>query len=493
MSMRVPSGNGTDIALFDHVSDIGLGEKVEDEIELVNLKKLDESKSSNNSSGKTLVPTPEDVTNEKKGCDHKDEVPKRVSINHRNILIFCLILSLAGFPLGWDVATSNSVLANAYFPVQFTSSWVFGMVISTFHIGCCFGSLALGNKLANLKNLLQLAISIYGLGSILQILGIYFCNQLTIWPFIIGRFIIGIGCGTLGVVGPCYMQEMIVGGGKTGYYLSFYQIMVASIIFVGNLTNYYLSWWANYIYLVEIIKVVYVVIFHCLIWWLPNSIKYFKILKQYNQLWITYNKLIINLNDVVFQQIINTPLNNFDIKFTRAQIKPLLIACSIMVFQQFTGINYFFYYGTIIFKSREALLILGFINLVSSFFSCWLIQKVRLKLILSISSYLMGIILIIYANLGQFTDFSAILIALTTVFIFLFAFSWGPGAGIMVNLTSNGNPHIMAGAIASNWLTNCLITMITPWMISNAGFLYGYVFAVMLLILGTFIHYFVES
>lgn len=418
-------------------------------------------------------------------------VPKKVSINYNNIMKFCLILSLSGFPLGWDVATSSSVLSNINFPIKITSSWEFGLIISCFHIGCCCGSLILGNQLTNLKNLLQLAILIYAFGSILQVLAVFFMNKWGLWPFILGRLIIGFGCGTLGVVSPVYTQELVVGGNKTSFYLSFHQILVAGTIFLGNLINYCLNSWKNYIYFIEIVKIGYISFYFCLIWWLPNSIKYFKITKQYTQLWLIYNRLIINLNETVFQQILNTPIQNME-KFSKETIRPMIIGCLIMVFQQFTGINYFFYYGTIIFPAPISIVILCFINLLASFFSSWLIQKVKLKLILTISSYLMSIVLIIYSNLGQFTNSPSILIVLTTLFIILFAISWGPGAGIMVNLTSHGNPLIMSGAIASNWLSNCIITLITPWMIAQTGFLYGCFFATMLIILGTFVHYFIE-
>jgi SP family sugar:H+ symporter-like MFS transporter len=418
-------------------------------------------------------------------------VPKKISINYNNIMKFCLILSLSGFPLGWDVATSSSVLSNINFPIKITSSWEFGLIISCFHIGCCCGSLVLGNQVANLKILLQLAILIYAFGSILQVLAVFFMNKWGLWPFILGRLIIGIGCGTLGVVSPVYTQELVVGGNKTSFYLSFHQILVAATIFLGNLISYCLNSWKNYIYFIEIVKIGYISFYFCLIWWLPNSIKYFKITKQYNQLWLIYNQLIINLNETVFQQILNTPIQNIE-KFSKETIRPMIIGCLIMFFQQFTGINYFFYYGTIIFPTPISIVILCFINLLASFFSSWLIQKVKLKLILTISSYLMSIVLIIYSNLGQFTNSPSILIILTTLFIILFAISWGPGAGIMVNLTSHGNSLIMSGAIASNWLSNCIITLITPWMIAQTGFLYGCFFATMLIILGTFVHYFVE-
>lgn len=486
-------------ATFEHISDVD--DNDQDQLPLNIISNTD--KSSSESSERTITSPsiePLEISANKENIDdekvaeakikepaevHDNRLQQPVSINYTNISRYCLILSLAGFPIGWDIATSSSVISNQYFPVRITSSFKFGTIISSFHLGCVFGSLYLGTKLVNLKNLLQLGVLIYGFGSMLQIFGLY-CVQL--WLFIVGRVVIGIGVGTLGVVGPMYMQELIVGGNKAGFYLSFFQIIATSTILLGNLINYALNKWFYYIYLIEFIKLWYMCTFLGLIYFLPSSIRYFRIMNMYDELLEVFNKLINNLNDSVFERIIHSPIkanHNVDYKLT-------IIGCLIMMFQQFTGINYFFYYGNIIFESEEAILVLCGVNLFATFVALWFIKLLKLKHILITSSFLMSVILIVYSNIGQFANHTLPLLMLTTLFVIVFAASWGPGAGVLVNLISQNNSNVVSAAIAASWLANCLVTMITPWMIQNTGFLYGYFFSIMLVILGIFIYYFIE-
>ena len=414
-----------------------------------------------------------------------------VGINSHNILKYCLILSLCGFPFGWDVGTSSATISNEFFPYQNLSSLEFGLIVSCFHFGCSIGSVCLGQWKINLKTLLHITISLYALAAALEVIFLY-CTQLYIWGYIIGRFFGGISCGGLGVIGPLYMNELIIGGSNKRLYLSFHQTVVASTIFIANGISWISTDWPDLIYLYHYSKLLYSICFHSLLWFLPKSIRYFSMRQDYPQLWTIYNKLIYNLNESVFMQIIKTPDTTDSSVLDRCGIKKLIICCIILICQQLTGINYFFYYGSIIFKSQSIIVVLCLVNLLASLSSGWVINRYSIRYILIAASFLMCGDLVVYANVGQFTNMYWLLITMTFTFIVLYAISWGSGAGILVNISSNGSSTIMSWATATSWLANWIITMVSPWMVVKLGFLYGYIFSGFLIILGLFIFWCIE-
>ncbi|CAI4879844.1 BPG_G0017020.mRNA.1.CDS.1 [Saccharomyces cerevisiae] len=141
--------------------------------------------------------------------------------------------------------------------------------------------------------------------------------------------------------------------------------------------------------------------------------------------------------------------------------------------QQLTGDNYFFYYGTTIFKSVgmndsfETSIVLGIVNFASCFFSLYSVDKLGRRRCLLLGAATMTACMVIYASVGvtrlypngksQPSSKGAgnCMIVFTCFYIFCFSCTWGP-------------PPTYCGGF--------LIGFFLPFITSAINFYYGYVF-----------------
>ncbi|CAI4623107.1 AEL_collapsed_G0036950.mRNA.1.CDS.1 [Saccharomyces cerevisiae] len=76
------------------------------------------------------------------------------------------------------------------------------------------------------------------------------------------------------------------------------------------------------------------------------------------------------------------------------------------MFQQLTGNNYFFYYGTIVFKSVglkdsfQTSIVIGVVNFASTFFSLWTVENLGRRKCLLLGAATMMACMVIYASVG---------------------------------------------------------------------------------------------
>lgn len=163
--------------------------------------------------------------------------------------------------------------------------------------------------------------------------------------------------------------------------------------------------------------------------------------------------------------------------------------------QQWTGVNFIFYYSTPFLKSTGAIsnsflisLIFTLVNVLSTPISFWSIERVGRRPLLVWGAFGMLICQFIVAIIGITVGFnkthlsedgvSSIAdnipavnaqIAFICFFIFFFATTWGPGAWVVIGeifpigIRSRG----VGLSTASNWLWNTIISVITPYMVNE--------------------------
>jgi len=179
--------------------------------------------------------------------------------------------------------------------------------------------------------------------------------------------------------------------------------------------------------------------------------------------------------------------------------------------QQWTGVNFIFYYSTTFLQSTGAIgnvflisLIFTLINVCSTPISFYTVEKLGRRPLLIWGALGMLICEFLVGIIGDTVGFnhthlvgkgaaatpvanniSAVnaQIAFIAIYIFFFASTWGPGAWIVIGeifplpIRSRG----VALSTASNWLWNTIITVITPYMVntdegnlkSNVFFIWG--------------------
>ncbi|KAK8030204.1 hexose transporter [Apiospora rasikravindrae] len=180
----------------------------------------------------------------------------------------------------------------------------------------------------------------------------------------------------------------------------------------------------------------------------------------------------------------------------------------LQMFQQLTGANYFFYYGTTIFRSVSissfvTQMILNGINFSVTFIGLYLVEHYGRRKSLITGSIWMFICFMIFASVGHFQlnrddpastpQAGIILIVFACLFILGYATTWGPMVWTLIAeiYPSRYRARAMALATASNWTWNFLIAFFTPFITSAIDFRYGYVFAACNVLGGLLVYFFV--
>ncbi|KJZ73440.1 hypothetical protein HIM_07234 [Hirsutella minnesotensis 3608] len=172
----------------------------------------------------------------------------------------------------------------------------------------------------------------------------------------------------------------------------------------------------------------------------------------------------------------------------------IVLGMLLQCLQQATGANFFFYYGTTIFRSVSidsfiTQIILNTINFLATFIGLYIVEHYGRRKSLLFGSVWMFICLIIFASVGHFQlDVNnpeasktpgIVLIVFTCLFILGYASTWGPMVWtIQAELfPSRYRAKGMALATASNWTFNFILAFCSPFAFNAIDFTYGYVFA----------------
>ncbi|KAI8371962.1 general substrate transporter [Choanephora cucurbitarum] len=194
--------------------------------------------------------------------------------------------------------------------------------------------------------------------------------------------------------------------------------------------------------------------------------------------------------------------------FRKGIFNRVVIGSMIMFFQQFTGMNALIYYAPKIFQSvgltgnSVSLLatgVVGIINFVMTFPTVFFLDVVGRKIALMVASVLMAICMIIVAIITALfqhdwpnhTAEGWVSVAFIYVFIACFACTWGPIGWVIPAeiFPLRARAKAMSVTTSSNWMNNFIIGLIVPVMLENIT--YGtYIFFACFLILSFFFVWF---
>lgn len=438
--------------------------------------------------------------------------------SYRAAAALIILVAFGGFTFGWDTGTISGFVNMPDFITRFgsmTSSGNVeltetrtGLIVSIFNIGCAVGGLTLaklGDRLGRRPGLM-ITMAVYIVGIVVQI-----ASNKSWVQYFVGRIIAGFAVGSISVLCPMFISETSPKAIR-GALVSSFQLMVTAGIFLGYCTCYgthkYVdsrSWrvplglcfaWA----ILMIIGMVF----------MPESPRFLASKGRVE----AAKRSIAKLNGVP----INSEFTNNEYASIAASIeneraagtaswkelivgKPkilyrVVVGTALQGLQQLTGINYFFYYGTTIFKSvglQDSFvtsIILGAVNFASSFVSLYSVDKLGRRKTLLGGSCGMTICLLIYASIGVKALYphsfgvdpnigcGDAMIFLACLFIFFFAISWGPCVFVVLSEMFPLRIRSKAMGIAQmcNWLMNFLVAFFTPMITDSIHFAYGYVF-----------------
>lgn len=168
-----------------------------------------------------------------------------------------------------------------------------------------------------------------------------------------------------------------------------------------------------------------------------------------------------------------------------SNLRRTILGTSLQMMQQWTGVNFIFYFGTTFFQELGTIsnpfligLITTLVNVCSTPLSFWTIERFGRRPIMIWGALGMLVCEFITAIIGVSVADHAVpvnhaatsaQIAFICFYIFFFATTWGPGAWVLIGeifplpIRSRG----VGLSTASNWLWNCIIAVITPYMVGS--------------------------
>ncbi|KAK0649004.1 putative hexose transport-related protein [Cercophora newfieldiana] len=215
-----------------------------------------------------------------------------------------------------------------------------------------------------------------------------------------------------------------------------------------------------------------------------------------------------------------TPWNIFKLQFvaikklfqTRAMFKRVIIATVTMFFQQWTGINAVLYYAPSIFQqlgldntttSLLATGVVGIVMFIATIPSVLWIDRVGRKPVLTIGAIGMAtchivIAVIVAKNIDQWKSHEAAgwaAICMVWLFVVHFGYSWGPCAWIIVAeiWPLSTRPYGVSLGASSNWMNNFIVGQVTPDMLKHITYGTYILFGLLTYMGAAFIWFFVPE
>lgn len=211
---------------------------------------------------------------------------------------------------------------------------------------------------------------------------------------------------------------------------------------------------------------------------------------------------------IVTHELSATESSSIKQVFTKQYFKPFMIAMLLMSFQQFSGINAVIFYSVSIFESVGSSLdsnicsvIIGVVNLFSTFLATALIDRLGRKILLYISNALLVVSLVSLAIFFYFKKYaesdpswketidSVSWIPLVNLILYVLGFSlgWGPIPWLFMG---EALPAKIRGPAASvvtafNWTCTFFITKLFPSMLELFGEAGVFSFFAAVMVIGT--------
>lgn len=403
-----------------------------------------------------------------------------------NYLLICGAAALCGFALGWDVGTAGNFVESPWFKAAYhVPPRLVGLVIATINIGCVCGCgvHAVAKRfLTSCKHLYVLFAVINLVGAALMALSCSFSPGL--WVYIVARFITGMAMGAFCVVGPVLIgQYASLLKKNREFLLLLFSLVVCVLVILGN-TYFAARGPAELIYVPQLcMALVLVVVLVCLPELPQGCIKNGKQFKVVENIGYFMRMEPSQSCDMVLEVLNTAPL---DLPRTEKQQrewrKTTVWCCLVMVFQQLTGVNFFFYYGKSLFAGiggfpNMPLVIMSLCNLGGTLVGCTIVALVGARRLLLCGLVLLASMLVAFSTMGLCGVKGMPMVLIVCVYIVFFASTWGPCAGVLNSQLAQNDAGAISWAIFTNWTVNAAVLTSTPPLIAAMGLALGFVFA----------------
>lgn len=428
--------------------------------------------------------------------------------------LMCVFAAFGGIFFGYDSGYISGVLGMPYFITQHTGiekpgdnatddekaaftlpDWRKSLIVSILSAGTFFGAIAAGDvaDFIGRRTTIIVGCFIFLLGVVLQ------TASAGLGLLVAGRLIAGVGVGFVSAIIILYMSE-IAPRKVRGAIVSGYQFCITVGILLASCVDYGTQDRDDTgSYRIPIaIQMLPAIILATGLFLLPESPRYF--VKKGN----------LDRAAEVLSRVRGQPLNSEYIQQELAEIvanheyelkvvpqgsyfsswancfkgslfnqssnlRRTLLGISMQMMQQWTGVNFIFYFGTTFFQQLGTIknpflisLITTLVNVCSTPISFWTIEKFGRRPLLIWGALGMLVCQFIVAIVGvtdrENQNAVRAEISFVCIYIFFFASTWGPGAWVVIGeifplpIRSRG----VGLSTASNWFWNCVSQVYTP-------------------------------
>ncbi|KAJ0178513.1 hypothetical protein K1T71_006336 [Dendrolimus kikuchii] len=384
----------------------------------------------------------------------------------------------AGSMLGWSspvvfkLTEGNNTDYN--FPVTVAQGDWISSIINLGAAAVCFPIGVIMDAIGRKKTMLCLVVP-FTLGWLLITFGT------SVGMLIAGRFIIGVAGGAFCVTAPAYTSE-IAQDSIRGTLGSYFQLMVT----IGILFSYVVGSYTS-IFVFNILCTLIPILFGVIFFFMPESPSYLVVKGQNDEAREALIRLRGNSYDVDYElnnlkqkaeEAKNNPVSFLSAITKKTAVKALIICYALMVFQQLSGINAVIFNSSSIFSDAGAAMdaavstiIIGVIQVVATFVSSLVVDKLGRRILLLLSALVMcicstalGVFFFLQDTHGEN---SSIVQAITwlplvslSLFIVAFSLGFGPIPWMMAGELCLIDIKAFVGSTAGtlNWLLSFTVT-----------------------------------
>ncbi|KAH9869049.1 hypothetical protein J1614_008126 [Plenodomus biglobosus] len=478
----------------------------------------------------------------------------RALVKNFKVFRIALFACLGGVLYGYNQGMFSGILAMPSFGKQ-TDGYIDnptqkGWLTAILELGAWFGAVMSGflAEVASRKYGILIATGVFIVGVVVQITAIAGGHN----EILAGRFITGIGVGSLSVIVPMYNSECAPPEVR-GALVALQQLAIT----FGIMISFWINYGTNYIggttletqsnaaWLVPIcLQLVPAFILLIGMIWMPFSPRWLvhhgresegrRNLAHLRDLPLDHELIELEFLEIKAQSMFEkrslaesfphlqaqTAWNTFKLQFvaiaalftSKAMFKRVIVATVTMFFQQWSGINAVLYYAPSIFSqlgltgnttSLLATGVVGIVMFLATIPAVLYIDRVGRKPILAIGAIGMGfshivIAIILAKNIDRFHEQPAsgwAAVVMVWLFVIHFGYSWGPAAWILVSEVwpLSTRPYGTALGGSSNWMNNFIIGQITPDLLDKITYGTYILFGLLSFIGSAFIWFFVPE
>ncbi|KAJ7336808.1 general substrate transporter [Mycena albidolilacea] len=438
----------------------------------------------------------------------------------------CVFAAFGGIFFGYDTGWMGGVLGMPYFIQMYTHlpyppapvdaahlppsfglpAWEKSLMTSILSAGTFFGALVAGDvaDVLGRRPTIIIGCIVFTVGCVLEL-----APQDVLACFVIGRLVAGAGVGFISAIIILYMSE-IAPKKVRGALVSGYQFAITIGILLANCVVYATQ---NRLdtgsYRIPIgVQFLWAIILGGGLMFLPESPRFWankgdiekatvalaRVRDQPRDSAYVQDELAEIIANLEFEKA-HTPQTSYvgswlacftgSLFDGSSNIRRTLVGTGLQCAQQFTGINFIFYFGTSFFQTLGTIsnpflisLVTTLVNVLSTPLSFWIIERFGRRRILLIGGSSMVVCQFIVAIIGTAAPNATVPggnpsavkaeIAFICLNIASFATTWGPAAWVVVGemfplpIRSRG----VGMSTASNWFWNCIIGVITPYFVS---------------------------